>query len=211
MSSVCVLQSGFVTSSSKNLAKVKPRALSLKEKMLTDHVVSLKETYYHEDIQRLFSAYRKDPSLACRFEFREEVIKIAIEELFKAEGGLVNWIALQLKQRTVGYIHRRFLIDTLRFVIDDKKKSMENYTYYRLTSAHRDPDALETGSDDVQGDLKRIMDSINNAAYFTPTFIVRRWTSDVERFVDMLASLHVIFGRSEGEQDSAVGATDSAT
>ena len=108
MSRIFVLQSGFVTMQPHALIKSTEPDLTFRDSLyVLDYRVRDTDNYYDEEIERLFHAFRKENSLMSRFEFREQILK-ATYRVFSATS-IVPWLKLQLMQRTVGYLHRKYL------------------------------------------------------------------------------------------------------
>lgn len=188
-----ILQSGFVTQEATRLIRSEATTLSFKDSLYAGGLKQLDtENYYDEEVEKLFQAWYKDDSIMRRFEFREEVLQAAVRLFNGRAGNMTEWIALQLKQRSVGYLHRRFLKECLASAINNMQKSMDNYTYHRLLKAGGNDELVSTGSDSSNRELESYIKNGTNAKVSS---ILTYWTNDVRGFGDLLHSLHVIFGR----------------
>lgn len=190
---IFVLQSGFVTLDASKLVRSESVSLSFKDQLYMDgRRPGDTENYYDEEVEKLFQLWHKDDSLIRRFEFRELILEAAIRLFAGRSKNMAEWINVQLSQRTVGFLHRRFLKECLVTALDNKAKTMDNYTYYRLLRAGGNDELTQTQRDSANSDL---MMFIKNADDVSLTSILSRWTNDLRGFGDLLHSMHVIFGR----------------
>lgn len=187
------LQSGFVTQEATKLIRSEVAPLSFKDSLYTGGLKqSDTENYYDEDVEKLFQLWHKDDGIMRRFEFREEVLQVALRLFSGRAGNITEWLSLQMKQRSVGYLHRRFLKECFSSALNNKQKSTDNYTYHRLLKAGGNDELVPTGSDNSNHELELYIQRGTNAMV---TNILAQWTNDIRGFGDLLHSLHVIFGR----------------
>lgn len=197
MTRAYVLQSGFVTTNPEKLVKSTAQDLTFKASLyVQDYRVQDTDHYYDEEVEVLFSRWWKDNSLMNRFEFREAVLKAALR-VFRVNGSLnfLHFIQLQMPQRSVGYLHRRFLRDIVDYVFTHTAKTLDNLTYYRLLLA--DADLHPEGKDGsrINEALVQAMKQDGNAKL---DYVVTGWSTDINALSDLLATMHVIFGRRQG-------------
>lgn len=197
MTRVYVMQSGFVTANPEKLVRSKEQDLTFKDSLyVQDYRVQDTDHYFDEEVESLFTRWWKDNSLMARFEFREAVLKAALRTLsFNRSIDLLAFVSLQLQQRSVGYLHRRFLRDLLNYVLCAEPKSMDNLTYYRLLVADQTLHPEMKDSSDIERELNQFKTDGYDRRL---NRIVLDWTRDIDGFSDLLATLHVIFGRRHG-------------
>lgn len=197
MSKLFLLQSGFVTPNATYLVKEDDRDLSIRDKLyLADTRIVDHTSYYDEKVEKLFNLWHQNNGIIRKFEFREEILETAFRVFQFKSSSILPWVRIQLGQRTVGYLHRKFLKETLAFAMIGAQREMENYTYYRLLSYEDDNSVFQTGKEDPDALLKDFVSdgSVNLVD------IIDNWTRTTVSIVDLLVTLHVIFGRREGRK-----------
>ena len=202
MTRVFVLQSGFVTTVADKLVRSADKDISFRDSLFVlDYRVTDTSNYYDEEVEQLFQQFRRDNSVVEKFEFREGILK-TFYRLFKSET-IVPWLRLQMEQRTVGHLHKRFLRDVLNHALTSKAREMENYQYYRLLLASEISRNAPHKADDTDEVLRVFIDgNYSNLV----TDIACKWTKDVRGITDLLGVLHVLFGPRHGPVSVASGA-----
>ena len=194
-----ILQSGFLAWPTTDLVKIDAEDTSFKNSLYTpDYQVIDTENYYDKGVEALFSQWRKDNSLITHFEFREAVILSALR-VFR-DKSIVPWIRLQLSQSSLSYLHRKFLSEVFRSAIDNTAKTMENMQYYQLLRPTLSAPTTPIDERDVTGILSSILKG--NTSDLVADILVR-WTEDLDGVLDLLSTLHVIFGRRSGAANVA--------
>jgi len=194
-----ILQSGFLAWPTTDLVKIDAEDTSFKNSLYTpDYQVIDTENYYDKGVEALFSQWRKDNSLITHFEFREAVILSALR-VFR-DKSIVPWIRLQLSQSSLSYLHRKFLSEVFRSAIDNTAKTMENMQYYQLLRPTLSAPTTPADERDVTGILSSILKG--NTSDLVADILVR-WTEDLDGVLDLLSTLHVIFGRRSGAANVA--------
>lgn len=190
---IYVLHSGFVTGNTGRLNRNTQQQKTLREKISQDKILKIDtDNLYDEVIENLFHEWRNDNNLALSFDFREKVLEAAIRVFNKGNGSFTQWIGLQDNQRTVGYLHRKFILESMNRVLNNKPRTTEVYNFYMLLSPRDSGTAHQTRKDSVYEEFSKIT---QNSRDLSTTGILFDWTKDVSGFCDMLNSLHVIFGR----------------
>lgn len=188
-----ILHSGYVTDVPVRLVQVEKEMASIQSRLYTpDYRITDTENYYDESVEDLFMLYRKDPKALNLFEFRESILKLAIR-LFNNRP-LQDWVELQLQQRSVQFLHRRFIEETISFIEVRARRKMEHLQYYRLLNA-TEPVEIHA-KNDVAVDDKTKQWISNHQSPLHETLAL--WTKDLRGYVDLLMTLHVIFGRRQG-------------
>ena len=197
MSKLFLLQSGFVTPNATFLVKEDDHDLSIRDKLyLSDTRIVDHTSYYDEKVEKLFHLWHQNNEIIRKFEFREEILETAFRVFQFKSASILPWVRIQIGQRTVGYLHRKFLKETLAYATIGKAREMENYTYYRLLSYEDDNSVFQTGKEDPDAVLKDFVSegSVNLVD------VINNWTRSTVLFVDLLVTLRVIFGRREGRK-----------
>lgn len=204
MTKLFLLQSGFVTPNATYLVKEDDHDLSIRDKLyLADTRILDNTSYYDENIEKLFKLYHKDNSIIKQFEFRNEVLEAAFRVFKFGSASILPWIRIQLTQRTVGFLHRKYLKETLAFAGMGAAREMENYTYYRLLKNDVNGPNFQTGKEDPDALLK---DFVSDGDTVNLIDIIGYWTADTARFIDLLVTLNVIFGRRPEQKTSRMPA-----
>lgn len=196
MTTLFLLQSGFITANSDFLIKETEKEKSVLDRLyLSDKRIESNQGFYDEKIEKLFKTYHQDESRIRSFEFREEILSAALRAFRFDSYNLGFWIKAQLSQRTVGYLHRVYMREMLRYAYR-YPRDMENYTYYRLLSPLGNNDAFNVGKVDIDEELDDILNQPNGKPYNLDLVdILYNWSRDVKGIIDLLTTLHVIFGR----------------
>lgn len=192
MTRAYILQSGFVTTLVTELNKVKEPETSFRERLhASGFQMQDLDHFYDEGVEALFQRYRQNPDILKDFVFREAVIRKALS-LFKGKS-VQDWVKLQLSQRSVSFLHRRFLEDTLSSVLNGTVRKMEPYHYFRLLRANNAVPYASRDSINIDQDVQKLAELCGDLNQSTEQLLIR-WTKDYRSFADMLASLHVIYG-----------------
>jgi len=193
MSKFYVLQSGFVTKDTGRLAKTPESELSTLDVLLAVNVQTTDtDNYYDDGIESLFQQWRKDNALVQRFDFRESILKAAFRVFGTCPNSFPEWIGNQLVQAEVGYLHRKFLKETLAWALNCTPRSLEVYTYYRLLQANMPGSHSQVGRDNPDELLHEYISANNSANLYD---ILSDWTCDMNGVCDLLSTMHVIYGR----------------
>lgn len=185
------LQSGFVTSGATHLTRPDEEQVSAKSRLyVPDFRVQDSDNFYDEEVNQLFTYFHNDPDILKDMAFRENAIRMALR-VFNTQT-LDNWIKIQTSIRGVGYLHRRFLVETLEYLKRDQPRKMEPYNYYKLLSAEEGVRVSNVNDFSINECLKKEL------SHYKIDEMVVSWTSSYRRFADMLESLQVIFGRRVG-------------
>lgn len=200
MSRLYLLQSGFVTGSAVELNRVEAADLGFKEKLyVPNYRVTDTDNYYDEGIEKLFQLFRKQPDAAIKeFDFRESILLVA-QRVWG--DGFLTWVSQQLKQRSVGYLHRRFLEETVRYAFYGEARKMQGFQYYRLLNAAQPTEIASVNEIRVDQGLKELIDQ--SCSKTLPT-LLSNWTATPRGTVDLIETLHIVYGRRHGHVSVAL-------
>ena len=191
-----VLQSGFVAIDATRLELTPQIKKSFKDSLFsTDFRMGDTVNLYDEAIEQLFSRWRKDNTIIQNFDFREMVIKAAFRTLGAGADDLTPFLRAQINQRTVGYIHRKCLVNTLMYLTAGTPRDMDLFTYYRLTEAEDVGNRSQPGNDKPE---KILEDAVRVTDNYPLSRLICTWTQTIDGFVDLLKTLEVIFGKRSG-------------
>ena len=191
-----ILQSGFVAVNFTNLEATPEKKETLRDSLFaSDFRIGDTVNLYDEGVEQLFQIYHKDNAIVRNFDFRERVIKTAIRAFDHGSDSIIPWIRAQLTQRTVGYIHRKFLYETIQFVLNKKPRTLDLMTYHRLIEAEDVGNRSQPGSDKPNEALENYVKSNQDCRL---SRFIYGWVGSIDGYVDLLKTLEVIFGKREG-------------
>lgn len=190
-----VLQSGFISLVDIGMTKPEPIDQSFAATILNKDTTNVINSYfYSRDVELLMTEWKNDPKVFKPFEFRERIIKTA----FKCFGtpSFRHWVELQNYKPSLGRLHKEMLLDTVNFVVLGEARKVECFQWSRLLFP-------ETGySHDFSEVLKVITgematkDGYGHPADLLP--FIHHWVTRPNGYVDLLKTLHAIFGRRMG-------------
>lgn len=185
------LQSGFLGYDSNHLETLDPQQKTIRQ-LLTEQSPKQKDIENHFDLEvrRLFAQFHAGSEIVRDFNYRELVIRTAFR-LF-ADREIKHFFLLQYDKADVSYTHLRYLKETIEYVRFGKARTVSNSTYFRLLNPNHG-DAAERIADKKSGRYANDIRDTLNLNWTTKGFI-EEWTSDLQRFSDMVETLNVIFG-----------------
>lgn len=191
---VNTLHSGFVAFPSDSYVRNVEEVTSFKTSLHRNKVENTDTAnYYHIGVEALFQRWHKNEKLVNDMQFREDVLKLA-STLFRSIN-IQTWVLMQLKANTVGPLHRRYLADTFFYALCDVPRKMENYSYYRLLNATETSKNWPARDDELEDELKAILGANTSLEI---SHLLCRWTGSVAGIVDLIQTMHVIYGRRHG-------------
>ena len=160
-----------------------------------------------EIIKDLWSEFCIKRGTYNSFEFRERILKAAFL-LFKVPNSLSfeAWLNEQKQSKYVSAPHKRFLADTIKFITTGER-SVEIYDWFRfvhLTTTDKNIELTRSStspSSNISNVLQTAIDEINNNEFmsFIMTDVLHRWVSTDNGFDDLLRTMVIVFGPTEGE------------
>lgn len=193
-----VLQSGFVAFPGTQLVRpeTKDQNDSIMSVLKTGKLApSTSNPYFFSDrVCELFSMYMADTNLLSRFEYREMVLVEAIKLLSVGRRPLSAWFELQNESTTVSSLHKRFLIDTLRFIDGNGRTvSLENWQSMLVAPKRRMVDL--SPSVDFRSKFVSFSETATGFIPHKTEEALVRWTSTPNGFRDVLMFLFIVFGK----------------
>ncbi len=187
-----VLQSGFISLTEESLVQSEPVADTqvLRLMGLGKNVdASGNAFFYNRDVQNLFTKFNQDARLMRQFDFREDMLKVAIQAF--GTNSALEWFAAQAKSPFLTSIHRQFLNDTLSFISTGKRAvSIESWLGLlspREATAKDAETVLETNRYFVKNDFERIPHKL--------TATLSNWTGQANGFLDLMYFLGIVFSK----------------
>ena len=147
------------------------------------------------NIEQLYRKRLNNESHLATFEFREKLLIIALNTFGTSD--FCYWFRTQHVSPATGDLHRRFLDDTLRFILTGRREMFLETWNTLLTLS------------DIDGNITPLstyakeffcMDS--NTASSPPKQniklreVIQQWVSRPNGFEDLLGSLHILFGNT---------------
>jgi len=201
MSKMVVLQSGFISQNDDMLELPIDYDRNFIDNVLMRNYKHEQYSYFFsKNISEYYTQYRSDNTLSKNFHFRERVYKEAFN-LFKTKS-FVEWVNLQLKYGNLSPIHKLFLMDTIKFIlnidVDAYSREVQPEQYIKLIERNiaKKEDSLSTSSYFDSKDMGQIQLLPNDLLT-----CIKLWLSKPKGFGDFLVSLHIIFGDRDGLVD----------
>lgn len=150
------------------------------------------KAYSNKSVDKYWKAYLNRIGDTGTFQFRENVLLVALEAFGTMEFAL--WYSKQFVSPSVGDMHHRFLDDTLRFIQEGRREMcMENWS--ALLRQPDTPDTKELISDYAAQFFGISSTGMNYAPRSNDLIdILQRWTAQPNGFEDLLSTLHILFG-----------------
>ena len=126
-----ILQSGFATFSEKGLIKPKiTKDFFLDEVLARGYKKNSNIYFYHDSVQSLYEAWLANSTNLKSFDFREDIIKLALE-CFNNKS-FYSWLKLQTNNDKLGPLHHQFILDTLQYLQLDRERNLQLMQWARL-------------------------------------------------------------------------------
>lgn len=194
MEKIYMLQSGFVSKNTGKLGRSQEPDKTLNQRLIGISSSADYVNFFDSDIEVLFQDFRKSPSIAEDFDYREKVIK-AFFRVFSGENiSFSAWLGIQDAKEPLPLLHKKLIIDTIDYIYAGKPREIELFTYYRLLS--------DSGRSEVRnfakggGELYKSVEKMLAVGTSTDIAeIAKQWNRDLNTFCDMLVTMHVIFGK----------------
>jgi hypothetical protein len=152
----------------------------------------------NHDVEVLWKSYIGGFSYMTSFEFREKVLLAALRAFGTSD--FREWLVLQEKSPYYTEMHRRFINDTLHFILNGKRSVVVQSwsVLIRPTEvSHRDRETVvnvdgffrhenQRSEEFYAGDGERPGTELTN--------VLHQWTSRPNGFEDLLETLHILFG-----------------
>jgi len=156
-------------------------------------VIEKQDYHFNKLVQELYNRYMAKNDLIRDLDFKEEIIKAA----YKAFGSFnfINWLTLQNQSPCFTAMHKKFLIETLRY-IETGSRLVNVSTWTRLIEKRP---STEVDSN-VEFNVSKLMEDTNSKfvgglrVVDTSDFIYK-WVKWEDGFNDLLRSLYIVFGK----------------
>ncbi len=136
------------------------------------------------DVERLYSAYIKRSYQIGAFEFRKDVLRVAIRAF--GVKNFQSWYLSQHQSPACGDLHSRFLLDTIKFIYSGKR-DMSLETWAALLNM------TDEGNDigPLPEEAKKFFEHGYNDNLLD---LIQTWCKKDNGMEDMLGTLHILFG-----------------
>lgn len=204
-----MLQSGFVSLYDDGLTmRIPSRDRIVRSILQKDYITSNNENKYDPEVDDVYRAYLADKRAMRSFEFRERILKAAINNFRKDT--FDEWVEFQNATKLMAPIHVEFIEETIKYVWYSKKRLLTFDTWGYLVenkpleNNHRidipllkvkvNFDSRFDSTKDII--LSRDADSVNDA-WSLDNFLAT-WVARDGGFNDLLETLNIIFGDRPG-------------
>ena len=137
-------------------------------------------------VEALYAEYVKKNPAWNSFEFRERILRTALEAF-----GLVSfesWYQSQHQSPACGDMHNEFLTDTLKFITTGQRR-MHLMSWSSLLHMTDDGSAIGPVSEEAEQFFK-------NRNHFMLNDVIQVWCSRDGGLEDLLGTLHILFGNA---------------
>lgn len=188
-----VLQSGFVSTTEVGMNSPKLEKNTFSQNLLgQENDNSLADYFFSVEVEKLINVWKNDANKVKSSQFREQIVLAFFK--CSASNTFAHWIELQNLRPTLGRLHKEFIVDTLQYVFCGKPRSVETLQWARLlfpeSGGSQSFKLITMFSGKYQNDYEAI--SPNRLAIEN---MAQEWLCRPGGHMDMLKSLHVIFGR----------------
>lgn len=177
--------------------KPAPRFVYQTDLSLTDAPVST--IVPNPDVETLYAKYIRNSAESLSFNFRKLVWITALHAF--GTNDFRYWYEQQHLSPRAGDMHRRFLEDTLKFIVTGRRELDVVGTWNTLVTlndttdrAGRVTDCSRQYLEDLRPALTIEESRVRPAGYIDVTDVIQRWCSQPNGVEDLLLSLHVLFG-----------------
>lgn len=188
-----MLQSGFIAVLNPTMVQDTSKELTLQSAVRSESIFHPDTiNFYDETVEAFCHQLNSSNGIIGNFEFRENVIKKAMH-LFGVKTNFTEWFYLQKQSPVVGFLHERFLMETLDFIYNNKPRKMSHGVYRRMLYVNMVDCQHTTASQKDEyvslPEAIRRLGSTENISFY------EMWTNSTERLQDMILTMDVIFGR----------------
>ena len=210
-----ILQSGFLSFDNTDLSKKNPVDESdvLRNVKLGKPVQEPSNPYfYNEPMESVFDTFSNDHRSMTDYDFREQFLQTA-KRAFACASAL-GWFRLQLESPYLTKLHRKFILDTFKFLQEGKRDiQIENWlsliTMETMTAADKTLDIRPDRYFDIPSQSRSENVDEQDYVYATDryklpillTSLFRLWTARPEGFKDLLYFTRIVFGREVNTQN----------
>lgn len=188
-----ILQSGFITVMNSTMVQDTRKELTLQNAVRSESIFKADTVnFYDETIEGFCRQMNAGNNVIGDFAFREAVIKKAMS-LFGFKTNFTEWFHLQHQSPVFGFLHERYLMETLDFVYNAKPRKMSHSNYRRMLYVNMNDIQHVVG--DKENTYVSLHEAIASLGDMQNISFYEQWTNSAERLQDMLLTMDVIFGR----------------
>lgn len=149
----------------------------------------------NKKVEELYLAVQTAQCTTKSFDFRERILLVALHAF--GTTSFLDWLILQEKSPYLTDIHQRFINDTLNFIQTGRRGmsivTWKSFIRVREVNAGDTTPALNTRSYfNINGPVD------TRAQKFSLVENINAWVRQEGGFEDLLFTLHILFGDSEG-------------
>lgn len=190
-----VLQSGFMSLTTIGMLRPEPVNQTFSATILgKDTSNSMDDYFYSREVEILMTEWKNDPKVFKPFEFRERVLKTAYACF--GTPSIKHWLELQYYKPTLGGLHKEMLLDTVDFVVNGTPRKVECFQWSRLLFPEAGYSLEFDAVNKLLSSEEAKLSEWGNLADTLP--FIHMWVTRDDGYVDMLKTLHAIFGRRMG-------------
>jgi hypothetical protein len=194
-----ILQSGFIAMRETDLTKTQMEKDPFVDFTLNkDHLKNRNDFFYSQEITTLYRRAFRNADLIYKFDFREEVLTFAFGQFPK--NYFFDWIELQYKSENISQLHAVFLTETIEFALFNQPRKIQAVQWVRMLENNMASKATlvqfkeyfkNRPVESFKSPYEHNSKTLENVQTLD---LIKAWSSTPDRFVDMLLSLHTIFG-----------------
>lgn len=144
-----------------------------------------------QEVVRLWSLFAAQDNIAKTFEFKEDIIQIALK-LF-GDSTLIEWITIQQSAAHFSDNQARWIDETLAYVLGNRMRMINNLAWVTILKIGNGVPASKVQSETIR---KYLFDNrlINPRSTITVRDFIIHWCQMPNGIYDMLAHLNVLYG-----------------
>ncbi len=209
-SKFAILQSGFLSFDNGDLTKKNPVDESdiLRNVKLGKPVQEPSNPFfYNEPMESVFETFSNNHRAMVDYNYREQFLQ-TVKRAFCTQSAL-GWFRLQLESPYLTKLHRKFILDTFKFLSEGKRDiQIENWmsliTMETMTAADKEIDIRPERYFNIPSHNPNVVDAVDEESVYIAdstklpikfSTLVRLWTSRPEGFKDLLYFSRIVFGR----------------
>lgn len=155
----------------------------------------------NNEINTLWKQFRSGSQYVTSFEFRENILLAAMDAFGTRD--FREWLSIQGRSPYLTEMHRRFLNDTLRFILNGTRATVMQNWRRLCQPADITPNDRDVSVDYSEFFATQGVGGIDTSAGLGEkptadmTSVLHQWVSREDGHEDLIESLHIFFGSDE--------------